>query len=211
MAKLPDPFPQGPLSVENLTWYPDLIMKNNIISENRARSVLVTTRGKVLIEGHYFSPQMHGILIEGDNNKWYESGAVEDVTIRDNIFANVGFEVTGRYPLYASPLLAPEQHFGEGRYHRNIRFVNNTIRSFNGLVAFARSVKGLTITDNTMTFSTDYPRASEGPAIALQYCDKVTIKNNKATGFDRPVMIESSSDSTNLNIQKNDGFSGRAD
>lgn len=71
-------------------------MKNNTIRDNRARSVLVTTKGKVLIEGNYFSSQMHGILIEGDNHKWYESGAVQDVTIRNNMFENIGYEVTER-------------------------------------------------------------------------------------------------------------------
>ncbi|WP_404309113.1 right-handed parallel beta-helix repeat-containing protein [Neorhodopirellula lusitana] len=46
---VPEELPEGLLSVENLTWYPDLVMRNNIIRENRARGVLVTTKGKVLI------------------------------------------------------------------------------------------------------------------------------------------------------------------
>lgn len=54
---------------------------------------------------------------------------------------------------------------GEGHYHRNIDFVNNTLRSFNGHMVFARSVKGLNITGNTMEFSTDYPPIAEFPAI----------------------------------------------
>ena len=38
---------------------------------------------------------------------------------------------------------------GAGRYHRNIDFTGNTIKSFNGLVAKARSVRGLNIRSNT--------------------------------------------------------------
>lgn len=206
VGDLPKPFPEGPLSVENLSWYPDLIMRKNIVRENRARSVLVTTKGKVLIEDNYFSSQMHGILIEGDNNKWYESGAVEDITIRNNVFDNVGYEVTKRYPLYASPLLTKEQHMGEGQYHRNIRFVGNTIKSFNGHLAFARSVEGLTIAGNTLVFSTDYPKAEEGPAIDLEYCKDVTIQGNKAAGFDGPSRIALSADTADVTIKDNQGF-----
>jgi len=45
------------------------------------------------------------------------------------------------------------QRMGEGRYHRNIRFVNNTIRSFNGLMVKARSVEGLIVAGNKMESS----------------------------------------------------------
>jgi hypothetical protein len=128
-------------------------MRNNTIRQNRARGALITTKGKVVVDNNYFSTQMHGILIEGDNKKWYESGAVEDVMISNNTFENVGFEGSAAYPLLASPLLSADQRMGEGHYHRNIRFENNTIKSFNGLIAQARSVSGLEITGNKMEFS----------------------------------------------------------
>ncbi len=205
VAEAPAKLPDGPLSVENLTWYPDLVMKNNVIRENRARSVLVTTKGKVLIENNHFSSQMHGILIEGDNNSWYESGAVQDVTIRNNVFENIGWAVTERYPLLASPLLRPEQRTGEGRYHRNVHFVGNTIRSFNGLLVKAKSVKGLNISGNTIEFSKDYPAADEGPAVVLEYCDDVTVENNKAKGF-KTLTITASADTSNVRVGGNGGF-----
>lgn len=206
LADVPATMPDEPLSAENLTWYPNLVMKNNTIRDNRARSVLVTTKGKVLIEDNYFSSQMHGILIEGDNNKWYESGAVQDVTIRNNVFDNIGYEVTERYPLLASPLFTPQQRMGEGQYHRNIRFTDNTIRSLNGLPANARSVRGLNITGNTVELSTDYPAVSEGAAIVLEYCDEVTIENNEAKGFGRTLAITRSADTADIEIHGNDGF-----
>lgn len=206
VSDMPERLPEGPLSMENLTWYPDLIMRKNIIRENRARSALITTKGKVLVEDNYFSSQMHGILIEGDNNWWYESGAVEDVTIRNNTFVNSGFEGGERYPLYASPLLTPEQHYGEGQYHRNINFVNNTLKSFSGHMVFARSVQGLNVIGNTIEHSDDYPAIDEFPSIDLRYCDSVTIEGNKADGFGRPLAITPSSDTTNVRVVGNDGF-----
>ncbi|WP_236624917.1 sulfatase-like hydrolase/transferase [Rhodopirellula sp. SWK7] len=211
VKEVPDTMPEGPLSVENLTWYPDLIMRNNTIRENRARGVLVTTKGKVLIENNYFGSQMHGILIEGDNNKWYESGAVQDITIRDNVFDNVGYEATARYPLLASPLFTADQHMGEGHYHRNIHFTGNTLKSFNGLIANARSVKGLNISGNTIEFSNDYPPVDVGDAIVLEYCDDVTIRDNKVLGFDQELTVDASSDTTNLSIENNVGLGKSSD
>lgn len=206
LSEVPDPLPSGPLSFENLSWYPDLTMRNNTIRENRARSVLVTTKGKVLIEDNYFSSQMQGILIEGDNNKWYESGAVGDVTIRNNVFENIGFARDQRYPLLASPLFTKDQRMGDGQYHRNIRFTGNTIKSFNGLIAHARSVEGLEISDNVIEKSDDYPDDDEGAAIVLEYCDSVTIANNTVNGFDKTLQVEQQGENANVTVDRNEGL-----
>jgi len=206
VAELPEKLPEGPLSMENLTWYPDVVMRKNIIRDNRARSALITTKGKVLIEDNYFSSQMHGILIEGDNNSWYESGGVEDVTITNNIFENIGYGDDTRYPLYASPLLRPEQRLGDRKYHRNIRFTNNRIKSFNGHFVYAMSVQGLTITGNTIELSKDYPTGSTRPSIELEYCEDVTIEHNRFLGFDWPIRIEQSSDTADVRLKNNQGL-----
>ncbi|WP_442509979.1 alpha-1,3-galactosidase-related protein [Novipirellula sp. SH528] len=206
VSDVPDDLPTGPLSMENLTWYPDVVMKHNTIRQNRARGALITTKGKVLIDSNYFSSQMHGILIEGDNKKWYESGGVQDVTISNNVFDNIGFEGGAVYPLLASPLLTDEQRMGEGHFHRNIRFLNNTIRSFNGLVAQTRSVSGLTIAGNELEFSSDYPANAEFPSIDLHYCDDVLVTDNTATGFDHKLIIAESADSTDIEVEDNVGF-----
>ncbi len=205
VEKVPEEMPEV-MSVENLTWNPDLIFRNNIVRENRARSILVTTKGKVLIENNYLSSQMNGILIEGDNNKWYESGAVQDVIIRNNEFVNIGFQVGNNYPLLASPLLNSEQYFGEGHYHRNIIFENNTIKSFNGHMVEARSVSGLKIAGNKMIFDDYYPKAAEGEAVKLEYCDNVVIENNTANGFSGTLNITQSADTTGVTENRNPGF-----
>lgn len=69
-----------------MSWYPELIFRNNVVRNNRARSILVSTPRKVIIEGNTFSSMMSAILFEGDMDHWYESGAVRDVTIRNNKF-----------------------------------------------------------------------------------------------------------------------------
>lgn len=153
-----------------------------------------------------FNSQMHGILIEGDNKKWYESGAVQDVTIRNNTFVNSGFGGGAAYPLYASPMLTPQQRIGEGFYHKNINFTGNTLESFNGLIAFSRSVDGLNISNNTINKSTDYPNNLDYPAIDLHYSNDVSIDKNKANAFDEALKINKSADTSKVSVEKNKGF-----
>jgi len=203
---IPKNMPTGPLSFENLTWNPDVVIRNNQFRENRARSALITTKGKVLIENNYFNSQMHGILIEGDNKKWYESGAVQDVTIRNNIFDNIGFSGKAAYPLFAAPMLTPQQRIGEGHYHKNIKFTGNTIHSFNGLMVHSLSVDGLTVADNTIVFSDAYPSIDKYPSIDLHYSKNSKLTNNKAKGFRRPLIVTVSSDSENVTEKDNIGF-----
>lgn len=207
VAELPKALPQSPLSMENLTWYPDVEMKNNVIRDNRARGALISTKGKVLIENNIFSTQMHGILIEGDNKSWYESGGVRDVTITNNTFENIGYGTGENYPLYVSPMLLPEQRLGDDQYHWNIRFTNNRLESFNGLVAYARSAKDLTLSGNTIALSNDYPTGSTLPSIALEHCKRVTIQGNQFTGFDQPLRIEQAKDNSEVMIKDNHGIS----
>ncbi|MDF7825763.1 right-handed parallel beta-helix repeat-containing protein [Pontiellaceae bacterium B12227] len=206
VAEIPDPMPKGLLSMENLTWYPDVIMKNNIIRNNRARSALITTKGDVLIEGNYFSSQMHGILIEGDNKSWYESGGVRNVVINNNVFENIGYGSGAGYPLYAAPLFLPEQRLGDDQYHWNVRFTNNKLKSFNGLLAHAMSVKGLVISGNTIELSRDYPTGSGLPSVELDFCKDSIIENNTFTGFDWPIRIEQKDNCSNVSVKKNKGI-----
>ena len=206
LKELPPELPDDPLSLENLTWNPDLVMRNNVVRKNRARSVLVTTKGRVLIEKNYFSSQMHGILIEGDNDFWYESGAVRDVIIRDNTFENIGFGIPEGYPLVAAPKFTREQVMGEGHYHRNIRFTGNVVRSFNGNLVHARSVENLTIRDNRFEISEDFPREVPGKSVRLEYCRNVEIEDNTAVGFDRSLPVNPSAGSDQIKMNNNRGL-----
>jgi hypothetical protein len=206
VADIPEPMPKGRLSIENLTWYPDVIMRNNIIRDNRARSALISTKGNVLIENNVFSSQMHGILIEGDNKSWYESGGVRDVTINKNVFENIGYGSGEGYPLYASPMFTDDQRLGDDQYHWNVRFTGNKIKSFNGLLCHAKSVKGLVLSGNTVELSSDYPGGLELPSIDLDYCKDAVIENNEFIGFDKPQRIEQKENCTNVTIAKNKGL-----
>lgn len=207
LDKMPETLPEGPLSVENLTWYPDLDMRNNIIRANRARSALISTKGDVLIENNYFSSQKHGVLMEGDNKAWYESGGVRNVVINNNVFENVGFGIGTGYPLYAAPLLLPNQTTGDDQYHWNIRFTNNKINSFNGHVAYAFNVKNLVIVGNVITLDSTYPAGTKLPVLDFDFCDNVRVQNNQFSGFTDPIRLESKANVTGLTVENNLGLS----
>ena len=149
---------------------------------------------------------MHGILIEGDNNKWYESGGVQDITIRNNTFENIGYGNGISYPLLASPLFTSEQKLGDQKFHQNINFTNNAIKSFNGHLVHAMSVKGLNVSDNIIEMRDDYPTGSILPAIDLEFCEDVVIEKNQFKKFNFSITSAIKDNNSKVKIKKNKGL-----
>ncbi|MFV0469348.1 MAG: right-handed parallel beta-helix repeat-containing protein [Dysgonomonas sp.] len=135
--------------LENIEWYPRLTFKENVIRNNRARSILVSTPKKVVIENNSFSSQMTGILIEGDMDHWFESGAVNDVTIQNNLFLDGTYG--GGAPhvsIWVNPhlnIIDPDK-----AYESNIIIKNNVFKTFNDVLLRAHSVNNLQYVNNTI-------------------------------------------------------------
>jgi hypothetical protein len=171
-------------ALENVTWAPDVSIKNNFFGSCRARGVLVTTPGKVVIENNIFESSGSAILIAGDANYWYESGAVKDVLIRNNTFNDACLSsmfqfceaIISIYP--EIPRLDSSKPF-----HRNIRIENNTFNPYDYPVLYAKSVEGLVFSNNMIKRSTRFtswhPRKF---MITLEGCKKVTVLKNKLMG-----------------------------
>lgn len=212
IIELSAPLPTGVEAgyvIENLTCTPDAEIRNCHFGSCRARGLLVSTPGKVVIENNIFESSGSAILIAGDANAWYESGAVKDVLIRNNVF---------RYPCNSSlyqfceavisidpEIPTPEQKYP---YHRNIRITDNTFHLFDYPILFARSVDGLTFSNNTLIRDTTYQSyhyRKEG--ITLEACKSVIISNNKIEGdvLGRTVKFENMK-SSDIKISKNPFF-----
>jgi len=145
---------------------------------------LISTPGKVIIENNIFESSGSAILIPGDANGWYESGAVKDVTIRNNIFSD--------------PCLTSMYQFCEGiisidpeipkpdiskPFHRNIRIANNTFHPFDYPVLYAKSTEGLYFNNNTIIRSTRFqPFHYRKYMFSFEYCKKVEMANNSLQG-----------------------------
>lgn len=155
------------LVVENVTYTPEVIVRNNFFSRIPSRGLLVTTRRKVLIEKNtFFRMQMSGILIANDARSWFESGMVRDITIRDNHFIECGTPVI---------FIAPENNRNEGYVHRNIHIDNNRFQLKGTDAIHAKSVDGLHITNNLFLTPNN---AGIEKLIKIQECNDTIIKGN---------------------------------
>lgn len=174
--------------MENKTWTPDLEIRNcQILKQHRARGILVTTPKKVMIEDNYFRTAGTAILIEGDMDYWFESGANRDVTIRNNVFDNC---------LTSGCITGDRWQWGEGiititpshrplddktePYHQNIRIENNIFKTFDVPLVHARSVRGLTFRNNEIirTYAFE-PYLWQKSSFLLDGCREVVITGNK--------------------------------
>jgi hypothetical protein len=170
-------------ALENKTWTAELEVRGcNILKKHRARGLLITTPKRAVIEDNYFRSAGTAILIEGDVNYWYESGAVNDLTIRNNVFEDCfssGFSGDwGHAVITVHPSFKPQTENTEA-YHRNIRIENNTFKSFDYPILFARSVRNLIFANNQLSRTTTYePFAVNQATFWLDGCREVLIEGN---------------------------------
>ena len=148
---LPDELQEGD-ALENLNWTPDAYIAHNRFMSCRARGILVSTPGKVVIENNHFESSGSAILIAGDANNWYETGAVKDVTIRNNVFADPC--LTSLYQFSEAVISIypeiPDLEASPQKYHRNIKIVNNEFQLYDYPALYAKSVDGLRFTGNQL-------------------------------------------------------------
>ena len=171
-------------ALENLNWSPDVLIKNSFFGSCRARGVLITTPGKVVIENNIFESSGSAILIAGDANYWYESGAVNDVLISKNIF-NEACNTSMFQFCEAIISIYPEIPKADSSksFHRSIRIVNNRFNPFDYPVLYAKSVEGLVFSDNIIKRSTRFiPGHPRKFMITLEACKKIEVKDNKFIG-----------------------------
>jgi hypothetical protein len=175
-GKMPANINNG-LCIENLTWTPEVIIQNSRFERTNTRGLLITTRRKVLIENNvFYHTGMYPILIADDAASWFESGAVQDVTISKNVFDECGNNSGS-----GAIAIAPENHelVAGNTVHRNIRIINNTFKVNNGGVLTARSVDNLVFTGNKIIYTRLPQKVGRQAAIELTACKKVSIlKNN---------------------------------
>ena len=168
--------------LENLNWTPALTVRNSAFESCRARGLLVTTPKKVVIENNRFESSGSAILIAGDVNSWFESGAVTDVLIKGNQFlapCNTSDYQFTEAVISIFPEI-PVMNDSTPMYHKNIRIVDNSFQAFDYPILFAQSVDGLQFTRNNLVRNDDYePFHARKATFFLSGCRNVSIKDNK--------------------------------
>lgn len=188
---LPRKFNLEDKCVENMTWTPEVEIRNNTFTHTHTRGVLVTTPRKVRISGNKFvRTGMSAILIESDTEAWYESGPVRDVEIRNNLFVDCAYL---RGPANAVIAMNPSNSKVDENYpvHENVRISNNTFLTFGNPVVFAKSTSPLTIVDNVIRV--ECPNVSDcryiGRPFVMEGCKSVEISGNEIEGYERDSAI----------------------
>lgn len=176
--------------VENLTWTPEVIFKNNIIRNNRARGALFSTPKKVVCEDNLFD-HTHGtaILLCGDSNGWYETGACREVVIKNNQFINAltaNYQFTNAvisiYP--EIPNLKDQKKY----FHSGILIENNSFEMFDEPILYAKSVENLTFRNNKITKNQDFPAFHWNKhKFFFERVKNINLENNS---FEKPLTKE---------------------
>ena len=148
--------------IENLTWTPEVYFAGNIIRNNRARGSLFSTPKKTVVENNLFDHTSGtAILLCGDCNGWFETGACREVIIRNNKFVNAltsMFQFTNAvisiYP--EIPDLDHQVHYFHGGKKGAIQIVDNEFDIFDAPVLYAKSVDGLVFRNNIIRTNTEF-------------------------------------------------------
>lgn len=190
--QLPEGLKKGDL-VENKTWNTSsFVLRDCVIRNHRARSIVLKTPGKVVIENNYLQSMMPAVLIRGEALFWYESGASENVTIRGNQFENCCLGSGRQGIIHIEPRLRKD--FSKTQlFDRNITIEENVFRTFDNSNILATRVDGLTIRDNEFIQdkSTYRPFNPDKPLIEITQSDKVAIEGNTYRGDNpRPLMLD---------------------
>lgn len=165
--------------VENISWHASAIIENNIVRNNRARSLLISTPRKVVVRNNHLSSQMASFRLTGDLGLWNESGPNDDLLIENNVIENAVYGGNGPQSVFLiDPQYVDKDDF-EGYYSRNITIRNNIIRTFDSSIMLAMSVDGLVFENNEIIQTDTYdPIFPDVENIRIVNCKDVKISGN---------------------------------
>lgn len=172
-------------ALENMDNTPSFICRNNYFGSSRARGILFSTPKTVLVENNIFESAGSAILMAGDANQWYETGACHDVTIKNNTFIACNrsyYQFCNGVISICPEIPQPEE---EKPYHSNIHILENTFLMVDSPALYALSAENLTFLNNRLFTVAHYPSRkppNERDMVRLEYCRNVEIGNNICVG-----------------------------
>lgn len=148
----------GSFGLENMTATPEVIFTGNVVRNNRARGALFSTPRRVICNDNTFDHTSGcAVLLCGDCNGWYETGACHDVTISNNRFIN---SLTNLFQFTNAVISIypeiPDLKNQTGYFHSNITITGNHFETFDIPLLYAKSVDGLIFQGNTLTRNNDF-------------------------------------------------------
>lgn len=132
--------------VDEISHVPEVLFENCTMINNRARSMLLASHGKIVIRNNIFKSAGPAIMFEANGNFWYEAGGTKDVLITGNVFDAC------KYSYFWSDsviTVVPRKKIEEGKYyHKKIAVVDNTFRSCNAILVSANNVENFIFKGN---------------------------------------------------------------
>lgn len=190
--KLPKELKVGDL-LENLDGYPDLLVENCTISNNRARGLLISNPKNTVIRNNYFHTEMEAILIPVESGFWYESGNAANVVITGNTFQDCQHSGFNR-----GVIRFATDDDNENIAFKNIEITNNKFNQFDNLILQITNADGVKIEGNTITNSGNFEQLNtQNPAIRVNASKHITFKNNDYSGKATEI-LETDKASSNL-------------
>lgn len=176
---------------ENVTYTPEVVIRNCTFRQVPTRGILCTTRKKVLIEGNTFkNMSMATIFLSNDSDEWYESGPIRDMTIRNNEFyiSSIG-RTWWDYapPIYIHPVTKggglPSE---DNPIHKNITIEGNSF--YMNVDTLPQGSMGVDMS-GTMDV---------GTVVKAESVENLTIRNNRVLRADPKVSITLTAGQTGL-------------
>ena len=175
--KLPKDILPGDL-VENLDGYPDLLVQNCIIRNNRARGILISNPVNTVIENNFFSTEMEALLIPVESGSWFESGNAANVIIKGNTFQDCQHGGKDR-----GVIRFDTDDANKNIAFKNVKIIGNTFNQFDNLILQITNADGVLFEDNRITNSGTFPQLhSDKPAIKIKHSKNVVFNNNTYLG-----------------------------
>lgn len=163
---VPDGLPEDAV-LENLAWNAEAEIRGCKVSHIPTRGFLLTSSRRMLVEDNEFiATHSSAIQVDADARKWYESGAVHDLTIRRNRFLHCGEPVIAIQPRNSAPNPA---------FHRNIRILENEFILGGDNAVGASGTTGLRVSGNTIRAAAPL---DDTRAIRTRDCGDLSIEGN---------------------------------
>lgn len=142
--------------LENLSRTPEVLFQNNRVEYNRARGMLLAARGKTVVKDNYFNTAGPAVMFESNGNYWFESGAVQDVTIENNVFEDCAYGRFGSAVIQMMPRVKTEEN---RFFHGRVAVQNNTFSHCQTVLFKANNLQTAIFRGNTVTDGGDLPAA----------------------------------------------------
>lgn len=130
---------------DEISYIPDVIFENNVISKLRSRGMLLASAGKIVVRNNVFENRGTAIKFESDGKFWFESGATKDVLISDNKFSGCKRLKWGTAVIEVSPREKTEK---DRYYHSKIEVINNSFVDCKGYIASVNNTETFIFKDN---------------------------------------------------------------